>query len=97
MSATGTTGYTQEMSTPDEASSWTDRCCGEMAKAVEEYPAGTLLAAFGAGLGIGVALALAVAAPAAKPKKRSLSEELGERVLASIQELLPDSIGKKLG
>jgi hypothetical protein len=95
--STGTTGYTEGLYTPEQASGWTDRCCAELSKAVDENPAGTLLAAFGAGLGIGVALALTVALPAVRPKKKSLSEEIGSRVLASLQDILPDSLAKKLG
>ncbi len=75
----------------------TDRCCDELTKAVEQNPTGTLLTAFGAGLGIGVALALAVSFPQPKPKKRNLSEELGQRVLAALQDILPESIAKRVG
>src|SRR5690349_4702186 len=70
MSTVGTTGnfagsqrYAEERS-----ESWSDRCCDEVARAVDENPAGSLLTAFGAGLGIGVALGLTVAFSSARPK-----------------------------
>lgn len=97
MSATGTTGYTQGTYTPSQSQSWTDRCCNEMAKAVDENPTGALITAFGAGLGIGVALALAATLPVARPKKRSMTEELGHRVLESLHDILPDSIARRIG
>ena len=95
--STGTSPYTQGTYTPEQDQSWTDRCCGELSKAVDENPAGSLLTAFGAGLGIGVALGLTVALSAAKPKPRSRTEELGHRVLEAIQEILPDSIARRIG
>lgn len=80
----------------EEAKSWTDQCCDEVARAVDENPTGTLLTAFGAGLGIGLALGLSVAMSAAKPKPRNRAEELGHRILESIQDYIPDSIGRRM-
>lgn len=94
---TGYTGYAQGAYTPEAIKGWSDRCCDEVAKAVDDNPTGALLTAFGAGVGIGVALALAFSLPAAKPKKRSMSEELGNRVLSALQDILPDSIAKRMG
>lgn len=101
--STGTTtgytgsGYAEGTYTPEAMQGLTDRCCGELSKAVDANPVGSLLTAFGAGLGIGVALALTVALPQAKPKKRNMPEELGNRVLAALQDLIPDSIAKRMG
>lgn len=96
----GTTGYTGSghaagAYVPEAVKGWSDQCCDEVAKAVDRNPAGTLLTAFGAGLGIGLALALTVAIPRAKPKKRSMPEELGNRVLEALQDLLPDAVAKR--
>lgn len=95
--ATGTTGYTQGNYMSEQAQSWTDSCCNEVSRVVDENPTGALLTAFGAGLGIGVALAMAISIPAARPKRRSLSEEVGHRVLESLQGVLPESISRRLG
>lgn len=101
MSTSGSTGYTSgsyptaEGDSPGQ--SWTDECCAQMAKAVDENPTGTLLTAFGAGLGIGALLALSVtltAAPKRKPK--SFAEQIGDRVLESLQDILPESIARKV-
>ena len=98
-----TTGYTGSSfaqggySPEGSGGGLTDRCCDELARAVDQNPAGTLLTAFGAGLGIGVALALAVSFPQPKPKKRNVPEELGQRVLAALQDILPDAFGKRIG
>lgn len=94
MSSTDT-GYVQHYA--EEAKSWSDQCCNEVARAVDENPTGTLLTAFGAGLGIGLALGLSVAMSAAKPKPRSRAEELSQRILDSIHEYLPDSISRRMG
>jgi hypothetical protein len=97
MSATGTTGYTHETYMPEQAKGWMDRCCDDLAHAVDENPAGSLMTAFGVGMGIGVALGLTVAlSAAAKPKPRSRAEEIGQRVLESLQDMLPESIAKRM-
>lgn len=88
------TGYMQQYA--EEAKSWTDQCCDEVSKAVEQNPTGTLLTAFGAGLGIGLALGLSVAMSAAKPKPRNRAEEIGYRILESIQDLVPESISRRM-
>ncbi len=97
MSTTETRGYTQGSYMAEQPTGWSDRCCGELSRAVDENPTGALLTAFGAGLGIGVALALAVAMPSMKPKRRSVPEEVGHRVLESLQGVLPDSIARRIG
>lgn len=102
MSTTSTTDYTQSGYAPsgytmEQSQGWSDRCCGEVSKAVDENPTGALLAAFGAGLGIGVALALAISMPAARPKRRNMPEEIGHRVLESLQGVLPDSLSRRFG
>ncbi|MGC1274975.1 MAG: hypothetical protein WBC44_14820 [Planctomycetaceae bacterium] len=97
MSTTGTTGYAQGNYMSEQAQGWSDRCCGELSKVVDENPTGALLTAFGAGLGIGVALALAVSIPSMRPKRRTMSEEVGHRVLESLQGVLPESISRRFG
>lgn len=90
------------------AQSWPDRCCEELSQAVERNPSGTLMTAFGIGLGVGTVLALSVAASLPRPKPRIKSsaekardraQELGNKILESIQEALhdvvPDSIAKR--
>jgi hypothetical protein len=95
--STGTAGnYAASQYTTEQSQGWTDRCCDEVARAVDENPAGSLLTAFGAGLGIGVALGLSVAFSTARPKPRSRAEELGHRILESIQDFIPDSISRRM-
>lgn len=87
----GAQGYTEEQS-----QAWSDRCCSEVARAVDENPAGSLLTAFGAGLGIGVALGLTVAFSSARPKPRSRAEDLGHRILEAISDYVPESISRRM-
>jgi hypothetical protein len=104
---TGSTGYTgsgyvegnypEGTYTPEAMKGLADRCCDEVAGCVDRNPAGALLTAFGAGVGIGLALALTVALPKPKPKRRNLPEELGHKVLAALQDILPDSVAKRMG
>lgn len=98
MSNTGTAeNYSASQYMTDQSQNWTDRCCDEVARAVDENPAGSLLTAFGAGLGIGVALGLSVAFSTARPKPRNRAEELGHRILESIQDYIPDTLSRRLG
>lgn len=98
MSTMGTTGnFAGSQSYAEERSgNWSDRCCDEVARAVDENPAGSLLTAFGAGLGIGVALGLTVAFSSARPKPRSRAEDLGHRILEAISDYVPESISKRM-
>jgi hypothetical protein len=98
MSTMGTTGSFagSQRYAEEQSESWSDRCCDEVARAVDENPAGSLLTAFGAGLGIGVALGLTVAFSSARPKPRSRAEDLGHRILEAISDYVPDSISKRL-
>jgi hypothetical protein len=98
MSTTGTAGNfaPSQNYTTEQSQNWTDRCCDEVSRAVDENPAGSLLTAFGAGLGIGVALGLSVAFSSARPKPRSRAEELSQRILEAVQDFVPDSISRRL-
>lgn len=98
MSTMGTTGNfsAAERYAEERSQSWSDRCCDEVARAVDENPAGSLLTAFGAGLGIGVALGLTVAFSSARPKPRSRAEDLGHRILETISDYMPEAISKRM-
>jgi hypothetical protein len=96
MSTMGT-NYAGAQYAEESSQSWSDRCCNEVARAVDENPGGSLLTAFGAGLGIGVALGLTVAFSSARPKPRSRAEDLGHRILEAISDYVPDSISKRMG
>ncbi len=63
-----------------------------------DYPAGTVLTAFGLGVGLGTALGFALGR-IARPQPPSLpkrAEQLGERLLASLRDVAPDGLAKYL-
>ena len=60
-----------------------------------EYPAGSVLTAFGLGLGLGAALGYA-AAKAAKPAAKDEAELVGRRLLSAIRDAMPDGVAKYL-
>ncbi|NNJ27145.1 hypothetical protein [Alienimonas chondri] len=63
-----------------------------------DYPAGTVLTAFGLGVGLGTALGFALGR-IVRPQPPSLpnrAEQLGERLLASIRDVVPDNVAKYL-
>ena len=67
-------------------------------QAAADYPAGTVLTAFGLGVGLGTALGFALGR-ALREQPRSLpnrAEQLGERMLASLRDVVPDSVAKYL-
>ena len=100
-STTGSAGYTagyQPGGYPSGAGaqhSLTEQYADRVSQAVEENPAGTLLSAFGAGLGIGAIIGLAFAFSAPRPKPRSRAEELGQRLLESLHDYVPDSVARR--
>ena len=95
--STGTTGYAEGSYTPEALRGWSDQCCDQVSRAVDQNPSGMLLTAFAAGLGIGIALTMSVAVPSRKAIPRSMPEELGSRVLAALQEMMPESIARRMG
>ena len=65
-------------------------------RTVGEYPAGTVLTAFGFGVGLGAALGFALA-KANQPKPiASQAELVGRRLLDSLKDLVPDSVSRVL-
>lgn len=64
-----------------------------------DYPAGTVLTAFGLGVGLGTALGFALGRIVRQPAPPSLpnrAEQLGERLLASLREVAPEGVAKYL-
>ena len=63
-----------------------------------DYPAGTVLTAFGLGVGLGAAFGFALGR-IVREQPRSLpnrAEQLGERLLASLKEVAPEGFSKYL-
>ena len=67
-------------------------------QAAAEYPAGTVLTAFGLGVGFGAALGFALGR-IARPQPQTLpnkAEQLGQRLLATLRDAAPDGLSKYL-
>ncbi|MFH5803128.1 hypothetical protein [Alienimonas sp. DA493] len=63
-----------------------------------EYPAGTVLSAFGLGVGFGAALGFALGRIVREqpPSLPNRAEQLGEKMLASLREVVPESVARYL-
>ena len=63
---------------------------------LEEYPIGITLAVFAAGLGIGALVGSSLAEPLHIRRRPAVAENIGRRILAAIEEALPDSVSRHL-
>ncbi|QDT17082.1 hypothetical protein [Alienimonas californiensis] len=63
-----------------------------------DYPAGTVLTAFGLGVGFGAALGFALGRIVREQPKSlpNRAELLGEKMLASLRDVVPDSVARYL-
>ncbi|QDU37176.1 hypothetical protein Mal4_14850 [Maioricimonas rarisocia] len=61
---------------------------------VRHNPLGATMAAFGAGLGLGIAVS-AMLADSHTRRQQFLARSLGQRLLDSVAEYVPDSIGNR--
>ena len=76
-----------------------DRNASSLQHFVQDRPEETILAAFAAGVLVGlmVGVALAESSSAGSRRSHSVAESLGNKVLHSIDKILPDFVAKTLG
>jgi hypothetical protein len=71
------------------------RCQEACENAMQEYPLAVTLGAFAVGLGLGAAVGAALARPLGFQHEVA-AEKFGRRVLASIAEMLPESVQRHM-
>jgi len=98
--------YTSQRGDPTNA--WSDEnaargapndSAGSVSRCIREWPEESVLVAFASGVAIGVGLGIALGGAEVmhRQRDRRLAEGMGERLLATFDRVLPDSLGRTLG
>lgn len=89
--------YSADPSAIPPSSSWTDEYRHDLSRAVDGNPGSAVAIAFGTGFGVGLAIGISLLAASHRRVPRSRAEDLGHRVLESLQDYVPESLAKRMG
>jgi hypothetical protein len=78
-----------------ESDSALARCTAACEESLNEYPLTWTLGAFAVGIGLGAAIGASLSRPLGL-QRQATAEHLGQRVLDSIYDILPDSVQRHL-
>lgn len=97
---TESTAYRADPSAMKESANWAEEYRRDMSQCINDNPGSALLTAFGAGFGVGLAIgvSLAVSGSHHRPmSRRRRAEDIGHRILDSLQDYMPESVARHMG